>query len=317
MADNQPAVPPEIQAPLAAFHGEPPPPSEWFVRALAVEPERRVMDVDGAAIELLTWGEIGKPGLLLLHGQGAHADWWSHIAPYFAQDWRVAAISWSGMGKSGWRDAYNYELFTKEAFAAVQIGELDAGGHKPIFVGHSFGGFPTLHCGVHHADRMRGAVMVDSFVRPQTAGASRWAIKAKPHTVYPTLREALARFRFAPLQGSEHPYIIDHIARGALKQAPLEDGSGMGWTWRFDPFFWRKADRGNLSELLPRVAAPLALVWGERSRLVDPPTAEYMLGLAPPQTKRIVIPNAEHHIMVDEPLALIAGLRGLLSAWPS
>jgi hypothetical protein len=33
---------------------------------------------------------------LLLHGNGAHADWWSFIAPYLANNFRVAAMSWSG-----------------------------------------------------------------------------------------------------------------------------------------------------------------------------------------------------------------------------
>jgi hypothetical protein len=31
---------------------------------------------------------------------------------------------------------------------------------------------------------------------------------------------------------------------------------------------------------------------------------------------RIVIPDSEHHIMVDQPLALVAALRTLLAVWP-
>ena len=49
-------------------------------------PERSFVEVDGAGIELLTWGDQGKPGILFLHGNGAHADWWSFIAPFFARD---------------------------------------------------------------------------------------------------------------------------------------------------------------------------------------------------------------------------------------
>lgn len=94
MADDQTPFP----APLARFRGETPEAPRWFQQAIAQAPERRRIPVSGAGIELLTWGEIGKPGLLFLHGNGAHADWWSFIAPFFAADWRVAAISWSGMG---------------------------------------------------------------------------------------------------------------------------------------------------------------------------------------------------------------------------
>jgi hypothetical protein len=82
---------------LGPFNGEKPPAPAWFEAAIGVGPERSRIPVEGAEIELLTWGEVGKPGLLFLHGNGAHADWWSFIAPFFAKDWRCAAISWSGM----------------------------------------------------------------------------------------------------------------------------------------------------------------------------------------------------------------------------
>jgi pimeloyl-ACP methyl ester carboxylesterase len=31
----------------------------------------------------------------------------------------------------------------------------------------------------------------------------------------------------------------------------------------------------------------------------------------------VVIPDAGHHVMIDQPLAFIAALRGLLAAWPT
>src|SRR5580698_7795283 len=83
---------------LARFGGERPPAETWFHEALAIEPERSQFDLQGATIELLTWGRIGDPGLLFLHGGGAHADWWSFIAPFFHERFRCAAFSWSGMG---------------------------------------------------------------------------------------------------------------------------------------------------------------------------------------------------------------------------
>jgi len=32
--------------------------------------------------------------------------------------------------------------------------------------------------------------------------------------------------------------------------------------------------------------------------------------------KQVVIPDSEHHIMVDQPLALISAIRGVLTSWP-
>lgn len=187
MADDQAA----LASLLAPFGGQVPPAPAWFEAAIARAPERSNLAVEGANIELLTWGEVGKPGLLFLHGNGAHADWWSFIAPFFADDWRVAAISWSGMGGSDWRQAYSAELFAREIFATVEAAGLEAGCVKPIVVGHSFGGFPTLYCAARHPERLRGAIMVDSSIQPPE---KRW--KGPPprsglgNRVYPTLEEA-------------------------------------------------------------------------------------------------------------------------------
>ena len=76
----QPGMPPEMAAPLARFKGTEPERPKWFSSALAREPERRLVPVSGANIELLTWGQVGKPGLILVHGNSAHADWWSFIS---------------------------------------------------------------------------------------------------------------------------------------------------------------------------------------------------------------------------------------------
>ena len=37
----------------------------------------------------------------------------------------------------------------------------------------------------------------------------------------------------------------------------------------------------------------------------------------PADAPQVMIPDSEHHIMVDQPLALVAALRALLAAWPA
>ena len=295
---------------LAPFAGEAPHAPAWFEAAITHAPERSKIAVEGADIELLTWGEVGKPGLLFLHGNGAHVDWWSFIAPFFAKDWRVAAISWSGMGGSDWRSAYSAELFAREIFSAVEAAGLEAGGVKPIVVGHSFGGFPALYCAARHPERLRGAIMVDSSIQPPE---KRW--KGPPprsglgQRVYPTLEEALTRFRLAPPQRCENLYIADYIARRSLKEV---EG---GWTWKFDPDLWHNFRMPDLGLLLPQIACPAALMWGERSNLMHADTLDYMLEQMPKDVLLLPVPDADHHVMIDQPLAFVAGLRGLLASF--
>jgi pimeloyl-ACP methyl ester carboxylesterase len=141
-------------------------------------------------------------------------------------------------------------------------------------------------------------------------------MRTQPNRVYPTLEAALARFRFMPPQGCSNPYIADFIARRSLKRAPLE-GGGDGWTWRFDPLLWGKLDREALESLFeaPALETPTVHIYGENSAIVRR-HGESGAPRLPSQIKSIVIPDSEHHIMVDQPLALVSALRSVLTLWP-
>src|SRR6201996_2119693 len=146
----QPDLPPEIPSPLA---GPKPPAPALFDAALAKQPERSFVPVDGANIEMLTWGQVGKPGLILVHGNSAHADWWSFIAPFLADEYRVAALSLSGMGDSDWRETYDFATFADEIWACAKAAGLYEAPVKPIYIGHSFGGSQVFYSATKHPKR--------------------------------------------------------------------------------------------------------------------------------------------------------------------
>jgi pimeloyl-ACP methyl ester carboxylesterase len=321
---SAPALDPALRSPLARFEGASPPAPAWFEAALADAPERSFIEVEGAKLELLTWGEVGKPGLLFLHGARAHADWWSFIAPFFAKTHRVAALSWSGMGRSEWRESYCADLLSREALAAITAGGLDHGPDKPLVVAHSFGGFIATYMAGHHGERLKAVVVLDSGLRPPTdpnAPSHDAQRPPRPNRVYPTLQDALAHFRLAPTQACDNAFILDYIAREALKSAPSPDGSGKeGWTWRFDPCLFAKIPQtfhSDVSAALPAARCPLALIWGDRSSLMTGHFLDHTLTMAPPGTPRIILPQAAHHLFLDQPLAMVASLRSLFASWPS
>ena len=331
----QPGMPPEMASPLAMFGGAAPASPAWFKAALARAPERSLVAVQGANIELLTWGEAGRPGLIFVHGNSAHADWWSFIAPFFADQYRVAAVSLSGMGGSDWREAYSFETFADEIHVCAQAAGLYEAAEPPLYIGHSFGGSQVYYSAARYPERMGGCILVDTGFGPPTPeqieewekqeraqgrSTGGWrgpAHRSQANRVYATLAEALARFRLMPPQIPGNLYIADHIARHSLKRAPMADGSGEGWTWRFDPFLWTKLDRSGMEEVDSSRAAPLAHIWGDRSEIIRRHGhAARGMDLLPPDAPRIVIPDSEHHIMIDQPLALVAALRALMAAWP-
>ena len=72
----------------------------WFQRALAVPCTDNTVDVGGGPIHSLAWGPTGARGLVFVHGGGAHAHWWTHVAASFANEFRVIALDLSGHGDS-------------------------------------------------------------------------------------------------------------------------------------------------------------------------------------------------------------------------
>ena len=306
---------------LAPLEGRRPAAPSWFSAALAKAPERIEVPVQGAAIEVLLWGEAGKPGLLLLHGNQAHADWWSFIAPFFAAEYRVAAMSWSGMGGSGWRQNYSMDCFVAEIDAVAEAAGLFASACAPVVVAHSFGSFPALAYAAEHGRKLRGLVSIDSPVlspeqREAMGRRRRVGENLQPHRVYPSLAAALARFRFLPAQPCENLYIVDHIARTSLKAMPWDHPQAGGWTWRFDPFLWRDLKMPDPTRHMAAVQCPVAIIRGGDSALFDDAVLACMREVVPRGTPIFDIPAAHHHVMVDQPLALVSALRGLLCGWP-
>ncbi len=309
---------PHLTQPLASFQGERPEAPEWFTRVLRHGPERGFVAVEGARIETLTWEPAQartKPGLLLLHGSGAHADWWSFIAPFLARGRRVVALSWSGMGGSDWRPRYSRELFQREAIEVAEATGLNESG-PPILVGHSFGGRMALTLTAAHGEKFLAAVIVDPpvFAPDRQRQGGRGDREFKPHRVYPTFAAAMARFRFAPVQPCANLFIADHIARLGLRQILPPEGDG--WTWRFDSFLWRDIEREDPAPLLRAVKRPVAVIRGGASKLARAEDAAYAMSLLAPGSPYFESPEADHHVMVDQPLALVAGLEGLLAGWP-
>ena len=307
---------PHLTAPLAAFHGLKPPAPAWFEEAIAHEPERNFIEVEGARVETLAWGERGKPGLILLHGGAAHADWWSFIAPFFAKDHRVVASTFTGMGRSDWRDAYVFEQFVREARAAGRKGgAFDAG--APVVVGHSFGGRVAMGLSRDFGDEIIAAVMVDPpFFAPQNQRPRSPPRPARTRRVRRSLAEIVARFRLQPAQRCDNPFILDLIARRSAHEVVDADGKP-GWSLCFDPQFWEKFTWVDGAPILAAARAPMALIRGATSKVMHPEDADYLMSFLTPGSPDVVVPEAEHHVMIDQPLAFVAALRALLATWPA
>lgn len=279
---------------------------EWFDRALAAEFDDSRVEVDGCSIRYMRWGAADRPGIVLVHGGAANAHWWSFIAPLFPE-YCVAALDLSGHGQSGRRESYPREVWAREVLAVAEDAGMDG---PPIVVGHSMGGFVTIMAAAEYGDRIAGAVILDSPVRlPSEEERASMAGKAfGSPKIYPDIESALERYRTVPDQPSSLPYVMDYVSRHSLLEV---EG---GYTWSFDPTIFQKITPRATQDELPRVKTRVALFRAENG-LVTEDIGEYMYELLGRVAPVIEIPEAYHHIMLDQPLLLVTGLRTLLADW--
>jgi pimeloyl-ACP methyl ester carboxylesterase len=267
-----------------------------------------MIEVLGCPIHRMAWGDEKLPGLVLIHGGAAHAHWWSFIAPMLSQRYHVVAFDLTGHGDSGRRDDYPRRVWADEVIGVIEASNFIG---PPIVVGHSMGGMVSIVTASVYGDRLAGAIIVDSPVRrpdPESDSGRRGTEFRNPK-VYPDRATARQHFRLVPAQPCENTFILDFIAEHSLRE--VENGV----TWKFDPKVFHRSSTDLMSDYLASVRCRIALIRGERSRVVPPETSEYMVELLQRNAPLVEIPEAHHHLMLDQPIAFIAALRALLSDW--
>ena len=277
---------------------------DWFTRALAEPVAERTVTVAGTPIAYRQFGDASQAGLVLVHGGAAHARWWDHIAPLLAVGRRVVAVDLSGHGDSGQREKYTLDCWADEVMAVADAAGL---ADQPVIIGHSMGGFVALRAAGLYGPRLAGIVVIDSPVQEITPEqqAARDSRAFGPKLVYPTAEAAMNRWRPVPDQ-PVLPYLRQHVAATSIKPVPG------GWSWKFDPAVFGRSQA--TMELLHQLDCRVAIFHAEHG-IVPPRTTELMYDKLGSRAPMIEIPAAGHHVLLDEPIALVTGIRTLLSDW--
>jgi len=287
---------------------------EWFRRAIDAEVEYGDVIVDDCRIHYAVWGDRGKPGIVMIHGSNAHLEWWRFVAPFLADQFRVAALDLSGNGDSGWREVYRGEVFAREVMAVCEAAEL---GDKPFVVGHSFGGFVALETGHYFGDRLGGIIFGDFTVLPPDRYVEwggdyerRGGEPARPTRVYEDRDVALGRFRLIPEQPCQYPFIIEYLGQQSLREV---EG---GWTWKFDPALFDHMEMGESQrDKFVRLPCRSAVILGEHSEDEGAFGAPYLDEISGGLLPMFIIPGTYHHFMFDEPMATVTAVKGILLSW--
>ncbi len=191
----------------------------WAQTALAESSWEGFIDVDGAWIHYITWGDVTKPPLVLIHGNAACGEWWRFIAPFLAEDYYVIAPDLAGMGDSSHTGRYERERYAQQV---VTVAQTLAPGRKPLLVGHSLGGMVAILAGNAYGEQLAGIIVVDwPPQEPELKDPSPFDLANPQPRIYPDRDSALARFKVVPKQDVNCAFYLQHIAQHSIK---AEDG---------------------------------------------------------------------------------------------
>lgn len=284
---------------------------DWYHEAMKDAGEVRYVDAESCQIHYLFWSAKQAPrgNLLLVHGGGGHAHWWSFLAPFLSLDLNVAALCLSGMGDSEPREQYGSDMRVLDMRSV--IGDFQS--QAPTYIlGHSFGGFMASRFGQMHGDEISGLMVADSPIRPpkKREDDKRRRPRMGNKRYYKNFEEALERFRLMPAQPCSNAFLVEHIGRHSLKREE------QGWCWKWDGGAMQNRRFGEpFHEYLAAASCKKAFIYGEKSMLVDSETLEFIKGLLGQSAPVIGIPEAHHHLMLDQPMAFVTAVRGVLGAW--
>lgn len=188
--------------------------------------------------QLLTnYQKFGESGdlILILPGWKRNSIEWQNVAKALAQNQRIIILDLPGFGlsqkpKSDW-DIFEYAQFVKNFLKKINI-------KKCLLIGHSFGG----RIGIILASEDK---LIDQLILVDAAGIEEKGAVLKIKLILAKILKPLipAKIRAKILQG-------DYQDSGELRQ------------------IFKKVTSQNLGHLLPKIAIPTTIIWGENDYIL-------------------------------------------------
>ena len=286
---------------------------DLFNKLISVPKSEHSVEVLDGNIFYQKWGTPDNPGIVLVHGSGAHSHWWDFVAPLLIDQYEVCALDLSGMGSSDHREHYSPEIFGEEIIAVAEdSGFFDNRPSNLIICGHSLGGYMSIHAANLASEDIKGVIMIDSPIRPPHFDYSnhQGSGPIRKRKTYPDKKTILERFKLAPDQPTDFPFVIDYIAKNSIQEV------NGGFEWKFDDTLFSKLGyphmpKNNAFNLL----CPLGFIYGENSALVTEPILNYMKSKFKEDTPIIEIKGAHHHVLLDKPIELAETIKKIVKDW--
>jgi pimeloyl-ACP methyl ester carboxylesterase len=234
------------------------------------------LTVRGIRVRYVVVGQ-GEP-LLLLHGWGSSLDTFDAMAADLGRFFSVTAFDFPGHGESDLPPA----TWRVDDFVGLTLDLLaQLGIERAAVLGHSFGGRVAIKLAASHPEAVDRLVLVDSagVPPPRTIGRALKRVASRS-------ANALGRRLGRPGQAIRHAIVGRIASTDYLNAGPLRDT-------------FLAIVKEDLRPVMPRIAAPTLLVWGESDDDTPLAAGRTMAELIP-HASLLVLKNAGHFSYLEQ-----------------
>ena len=250
------------------------------------------------------------PAIVFLHGVGSLREVWDDQLRALSDRFRCIAVEYRGYGesdvpplKSLASSCLDRRSISRAAFARDAFAVMDAAGvNRAHFCGLSLGGVVAFEAFARQPARVASLALADSFAHyPRGVQTMRERLSV--------LRElGMERFAAARAAGILRPSAPRRLierSRAHMESIPLSvylAATRATWT-------------GDYRPLLPKIAVPVIVLWGEHDHTVTPRGLSQEISAGAPDCRGfVVIENAGHVANVDNPAAFNRALANFLDS---
>lgn len=233
--------------------------------------------------------------VVLIHGAGGTQLAWPPEVRRMTSG-RIFAVDLPGHGRSaavgGQQSMDGYVRALRRWMDAIQL-------PRAVFVGHSMGGAIALTLAIQHPQQTLGIALVGSGpTLPVDPALLEYA--ASPTTFF----KAVEALQNAAYSLSTAPRLAELASQRLAETRPSVLHGDLLASSKFDAL-----------AQLPQVGCPALIVCGLEDQITPPRTAQFLAG-ALPQARLVLIPEAGHMVMLEQPEQTAQALTDFLQEIP-
>ena len=282
----------------------------WFHSSITDKPRAESLQQPLGKVSYQVWDrETAENIIVLIHGTGAHKQWWDPIAPLLNKNCSIIAPDLPGMGESEHRSEYNFEAFSESIVAILEQEKVLEKNQRVYLIGHSLGGHVAGFMASEMPGLLAGLIMVDSPIRPPTYDYDKHISTGPLRKIkyYADKVSIMKRFRLMPAQDCNNGWYLRYIAEYSIQKV------SEGWRWRFDDKLFGTLRRLHNYEF--KFQCPSLFIAGGKSLLLESKIMNYIKEAFRDSMSFEIIDNAAHHVPLDSPLELVSIVNEYIANW--